>query len=388
MRILLFIMAASLVLFLTAKDSQALLTSPTPAAQPTLTPKPTARPTPSPTPRKQRVATQSGTQRSKLPKLRLERVKDFQEVEVLDRRIKIATREGKTKIVDRGVTALVEGRLLYDERQIKSRKRRPINILPSDVKQRVPGARDLKLIDEDDPKYQVTREIKGKIFGMVPVRSFLTHTVNAQTGAIIKQDKPWWWKRFVNEVGIRLDEGEACSLSGPDWCGSGLRCELTNPTGPGTVVPEDGPVIGICRLFPPAFHGKAVIILDESGAQVPVDQHLKQVSPQIEEIKFYLKYTKRVCVGGRSVELPDIEISLGPGGEFFMKDLRRGKYYILSQDNFSGWNMWTVSINGEEEIAVLDLTGARYNTYSVIDFLDAGSSLSLPSLPAPVNGCG
>lgn len=376
-------MAASLVLFLTAKDSQALLNlpdirilnplrpvSPTPTAQPTLTPRPTLRPTLPPVLRKQRVATQSGIQRSRLPKLRFERAKDFQEVEVLDRRIKIATREGKTKIVDLGVTALVEGGLLYDKGQIKSRKRRPINILPSDVKKKVPGARDLKLIDEDNPKYHVTREIKGKIFGMVPVGSFLTHKINAQTGEIIKQIKPWWWKRFVNEIGIMLDEGEACPFDGPDWCKQGLKCEPFLP-----VISDTG----MCRLFSPAVHGR-IFVNHQALGEISVHEMVKDsIGTQLIDVKTYFD----------STSCPDqtFEVSMDGIGNFSLNNISEDTYAIRttfrtsSDPNAYNHQYWKFRVNEGPLGEKINLKGFSYNDNNQIRVVDDVGILAIPCPP-------
>lgn len=349
--------------------------TPTPTLSPRATPRATAQ-----LKRKQRVATQSAIQRSKFSQFRFERAKDFQEVELAGRRIKIATREGRLKVIDRGVTALVEGGVLYDRGQLKSPKKRPINILPGDVKKKIPGARDLKLIDEDNPKYQVTREIKGKIFGLVSVRSFLTHTVNAQTGAIIKQEKPWWWKRFVNETGIRLDEGEACPINGSDWCGTGLRCEITNPTGPGTIVPEDGPSIGICRLFPPAAHGK-IFMVTPDGQAISLHKHvmnLDLVDEEILDIKTHFS-SRPECGESEITEIP-----LDDQGNFLINGLAQGVYDIYSLITFGSHPdrpasySWSFSINDGPEINLIDLTGADYNSNNQIRILQ---SSSLPPPP-------
>lgn len=320
----------------------------------------------------------------RFPQLMLERAQDLDGFEVSDRRVKIATKEGTLKIIDRGTVAESKIGIIHEKNVIRTKKsRKTVNILPSDVKKKIPGARKIALVDEVNPKYQVTTEIKGKIFGFIPVRRFLNHQVNAQKGKILWQDKPWWWKSFVKEVGIRLEEGEACPLDGPDWCGTGLRCETANVTGPGTVVAEDGPNVGTCMLFPPAAHGR-IFVLTPEGEKVSLHQHVMDLDigdDEILDIKTY--FSSHPECGSSKVT----EVLLDDQGNFFMSDLAHGGYDIYSLITFASWPdrpaaySWTFSVNDGPAVNLIDLEGASHNINNQIHILQSSASVPFPSKP-------
>lgn len=290
-------------------------------------------------------------------------------VAVAGRRIKIATDEGKTKLIDRGVTALVEGNIVFEKR--------PIKVLPSDIKKKIPGVKKISLIDDDNPKYLVNRELKGKIFGIIPVQNILTDEINAQTGKVTKQDKHWWWKVFVRETGISLDEGEACPLSGPDWCRAQLRCAVVQP---GTVVPSD---VGECRLYPVAVHGKIFVVTSE-GQTVSLHKRVKNL-PNVEVFDIKTYFSSHPECGGSQVT----EISFDDQGNFLINDLPQGVYDIYSMITFASdrnhpvAHPWIFSVNDGSEVQSINLSGANYNENNQIRILKNGSSLPLLSPLCP-----
>lgn len=376
-------------------------TSPTASIQPISTPAPREIVLPKPTiipiqvqiqqkERKQEVATSGGLfkQPSKMitPKplpgepnferlaerlrfiTQFERTRDIDKrVAVAGRRIKIATDEGKTKLIDRGVTALVEGNIVFEKR--------PIKVLPSDVKKKIPGVKKISLIDDDNPKYLVSRELRGKIFGIIPVQNILTDEINAQTGKVTKQDKHWWWKVFVRETGISLDEGEACPLSSPDWCRAQLKCVVVQQ---GTVVPSD---VGECRLYPAAVHGKIFVVTSE-GQTISLHKRVKNL-PNVEVFDIRTYFSSRPECGESQVT----EISFDDQGNFLINDLPQGVYDIYSMITFASdpnhpvAHPWIFSVNDGSEVQSISLSGANYNENNQIRILKNASSLPLPSSP-------
>lgn len=299
-----------------------------------------------------------------------ERTRDVDKrIAVGGRRIKIATDGGKTKLIDRGVTAFVEGNIVFEKQTV--------NVLPADAKKKIPGAKRISLTGGDKPKYLVNREVRGKIFGRIPVQRILTDEVNTQTGEVTKQERGWWWKVFVRETGIRVDEEEACSFSGPDWCGDGLRCEVVQQ---GTIVPSD---VGECRLYPPTVHGNIFVVTSE-GQKISLHKRVKNLpGVEVSDIKTY--FSKRVECGESQVT----EISPDDQGNFLVNDLLQGVYDIYSLITFASdpnhpvAHPWIFSVNEGSEVSSLNLNGTNYNENNQIRILKIGSFLPLPPPPCP-----
>ncbi len=92
--------------------------------------------------------------------------------------------------VDDDVTWLAKDGKLVGENSGK-----PINIMPSEIKDKV-GAepKSVEFKDEDAPKYEVKIGAKAKLFGFIPVTASRNFEVDAQTGTT-RETASWW--RFL-----------------------------------------------------------------------------------------------------------------------------------------------------------------------------------------------
>lgn len=70
---------------------------------------------------------------------------------------------------------------------------KPINVMPSQLKDIVKGEiKEVRIIDEEVPKYIVKKEEKGRLFGILSVTMSQEYEINAEHGTILAEKRPWW----------------------------------------------------------------------------------------------------------------------------------------------------------------------------------------------------
>ncbi|RLG60228.1 MAG: hypothetical protein DRN95_00185 [Candidatus Hydrothermarchaeota archaeon] len=114
-------------------------------------------------------------------------------------RIRVEDRELYVKlgeeviIEDNGIVAKGNVNLIYENNTlIAMNSKKPIKILPSEVSENIKGAREIRLVDEDIPKYKVSAERTGKILGLIPVSFEAEYEISAESGELLGKTKPWW----------------------------------------------------------------------------------------------------------------------------------------------------------------------------------------------------
>ena len=112
-------------------------------------------------------------------------------------RIRVEDRELYVKpgeeviIEDNGIVAKGNVNLIYENNTlIAMNSKKPIKILPSEVSENIKGAREIRLVDEDIPKYKVSAERTGKILGLIPVSFEAEYEISAESGELLGKTKP------------------------------------------------------------------------------------------------------------------------------------------------------------------------------------------------------
>ena len=291
---------------------------------------------------------------------------------------------------------------------VSGKSKKQIKVLPSDIKQKVAGIKNITLVDEGSPKYLVKSKSKGKLFGAIPVNINRDYEINAETGDTLRINAPWW-SNLVREIEISIPkEGESCNLIGDRACDEGLRCE-----------PKAG-TKGVCRLFPPAFHGRIVYEWDswddfeswfnEHWPEVPLPEARSFAYETDEgiEVSFvkWLEWFERANrpYKMRALFIPSVwdEDSLeinsyfaDERGNFRGAYLQSSKYKIVTQllgpGQISSPEVWSFSINDGPDLTELNLCGSAYNDYNKIRMVeDTRALMAAPALPVPgqeVNIC-
>lgn len=341
-------------------------------ATPSATPLPTPTPSPHATRGSVRQRPSPSPTANASAQFRFQRPLRTRQLKLSDRTVEIATREGKLQLIDRGVVAEIKEGILYGREKISSlRTRRPINVLPQDVKRKIPGAKSITLVDEAYPEYIVEKELKGTMFGFFPITRVLTHKIDAQTGELTKQDPPWWWKHLIRETTLILREGETCPINGPPFCESGTKCEYDIA---GVVVTVTQ---GECRKFPHAVHGRIIVVTPEDEV-LGLHTRIKNLPENVVlDIKTFFD---KVGCPSTTVEVP-----MDTAGNFAMDDMPIGHYKIYSlitfttlPDKAAPYN-WKFTVNAGEESDTIDLTGQRYNDNNQIQVTGTGAGFGIPS---------
>jgi hypothetical protein len=114
-------------------------------------------------------------------------------------RIEVGEREvyvkpGEEVIIEvEGVSAKGKVELFYANKTlIAMNSKKPIRILPSEVSEKIGPVKEIRLVDEDEPKYRVSAERAGKILGLIPVLFDVEYEISAENGEILAKNKPWW----------------------------------------------------------------------------------------------------------------------------------------------------------------------------------------------------
>ncbi len=114
-------------------------------------------------------------------------------------RIEVGEREVYVKPGDEvvieagGVAARGKVELLYaNETLIAMNSKRPIRILPSEVSEKIGAVKEIRLVDEDVPKYRVSAERVGRLLGLIPISFNVEYEINAENGELLAKNKPWW----------------------------------------------------------------------------------------------------------------------------------------------------------------------------------------------------
>lgn len=106
-------------------------------------------------------------------------------VEVIKERGKVQLRVGNL-VVDVKANITVEGN------QIRTRVG-VVRVMPDEVVQKLRiRVRNIQLVERERPVYIIECEKEGRLLGIFPIRISVTTEVDAETGAVIKEKKPWW----------------------------------------------------------------------------------------------------------------------------------------------------------------------------------------------------
>lgn len=121
-------------------------------------------------------------------------------IEIKSREININPSESGSGMViqDEGSKAEITGEIEYkDGELIGSNSGKPIEVFPSEIKDKIGGVQpsEIKIEDKEFPQYAVKVDAKAKLLGFIPISTSRNYVVNAQTGA--SQESSPWWKFLV-----------------------------------------------------------------------------------------------------------------------------------------------------------------------------------------------
>jgi len=121
-------------------------------------------------------------------------------------RIKIEEKEvyikpGEEVVIEAdGVSAKGNVELWYvNGSLIAAKSKKQIRVLPSDLLDEVEAIKDIRLVDEEAPKYKVAVERVGRLLGFIPVSFDVEYEISAEDGKLLGKSKPWWTPLVVGE---------------------------------------------------------------------------------------------------------------------------------------------------------------------------------------------
>lgn len=305
-----------------------------------------------------------------------------------------------------------------DGKLVSGKSKKQIKVLPSDIRQKVIGIQNIKLADEESPKYFVKSKNKGKLLGTIPVNINRDYEINAETGETLRVNAPWW-TRFTAQISLPA-EGQSCSLfeSGKGGirrarsaCDEGLRCESVN----------EGAKTGVCRVYPPVLHGRIVYEWNswddfeqwftENWPEIPLSEARSWAFETDEgiEVSFikWLEWAERAN-GPISINIYFLPRAFGEDsleidsnfaddrGNFRGNLLQSSKYQVAWQTISADGerttpNLWEISTNGGPETFELNLCGSAFNDYNKIQMVTSTQALAIPPAPPimgpPANPC-
>lgn len=92
-----------------------------------------------------------------------------------------------------GVSAKGKVELLYvNGSLITAKSKKQIRVLPSDLLDEVEAIKEIRLVDEEAPKYKVIAERVGRLLGLIPVSFDVEYEISAEDGELVGESKPWW----------------------------------------------------------------------------------------------------------------------------------------------------------------------------------------------------
>ncbi len=115
-------------------------------------------------------------------------------IEVEGVEVEIIPGKGEVKIVEGNVTVKGNIKLEYSNKILMAvESGRPIKVLPSELISIVKGEiEEVEMVDEEAPRYKIKSREKGKFLWVVPVTVAKESQVNAESGRLISEDRPWW----------------------------------------------------------------------------------------------------------------------------------------------------------------------------------------------------
>ncbi|MBI5253485.1 MAG: hypothetical protein HY930_03695, partial [Euryarchaeota archaeon] len=115
-------------------------------------------------------------------------------VDVEGKEVEIKPREGEVTITQGNATVKGNVKLEYvNDTLVAAKSGKAINVLPSEVEDIVGGEiKEIKITDEEVPKYIAKSKKEGRFLGIIPLSVTKEYEINAESGKVIVEKKPWW----------------------------------------------------------------------------------------------------------------------------------------------------------------------------------------------------
>jgi len=109
----------------------------------------------------------------------------------------VVQEQNRVLVSDSAASAEVNTQIMYREQAMVSTKsNKEIKVAPSVAVEALPAAAEIKGIKLTDdgavPAYEVSAVSTGRMFFVIPVEIEIMYKIDATTGKVVSEEKPWW----------------------------------------------------------------------------------------------------------------------------------------------------------------------------------------------------